>query len=243
VSASVGKATDEFGRPSLRQRIGAAIFDRAVRSREERLFAKRRRRLLEAARGRVLDVGAGTGANLPHYPRDRVGQLVLLDVHRGMLARARHRAVELGWQVELHEASAQRLPFPDASFDTVVFTHALCTIPDPASALREAHRVLKPGGTLLALEHVRAQDPGLAAWQDRLTPVWKLLASGCHPNRDTRWSIEAAGFVVDWVEEGPDREMRPALIRPQLLALARRPLNAGDLIRSEDHPERSDLKA
>lgn len=212
------------GQPSLWERIAAAMFDRMTCSMERRLLAAWRRRLLASARGRVLDVGAGTGANLPHYSRDRVERLVLLDVGRGMLARAGRRAVEEGWQVELREASAEQLPFPDATFDTVVFTYSLCTIPDPAAALREAHRVLSPGGTLLALEHVRAQDPGLAIWQDRLAPVWRVVAPGCHPNRDTRRSIEAAGFCLEEVEERLEPEMSPALIRPQLLAVARRPL-------------------
>lgn len=223
MGTSVEQGAGQLGRPSLGERIGAAFFDRMTRSREQRWFGIRRRRLLESARGSVLDVGAGTGANLPHYPWGRVDRLVLLDVGRGMLARAGRKAVAAERQVELRQASAEHLPFPDASFDTVVFTHSLCTVPDPARALREAHRVLRPGGTLLALEHVRAPDPDLAGWQDRLTPLWKMVVGGCHLNRDTRHAIEAAGFSLEKVEEGPEPEMHPALLRPQLLAVARRP--------------------
>lgn len=114
-----------------------------------------RRRLLAAVRGRVLDVGAGTGANLPRYPRD-AAEVVLLDPSPGMLERARRRATEIGALTQNREGRAEALPFADESFDTVVFTLSLCTIPDPDAALRQARRVLRPDGRLLVLEHVRA---------------------------------------------------------------------------------------
>ena len=212
---------EQVGRPSLRERVGAAVFDRIFSSLEQRFAGERRRRLLEAARGRVLDVGAGTGANLPHYPLNRVSELVLLDVGRGMLARAGRRAETLGRPVELREASAERLPFADASFDTVVFTWSLCTIPDPARALSEARRVLRPDGSLLVMEHVRAREPGLARWQDRVTPVWRVVGAGCHPNRDTRRNIEAAGFVFESADEGRETRMPIPLLQPHLQAVAR----------------------
>lgn len=210
------------GRPRLRERVVAAVFDRVTAGMEREFVGERRRRLLQAARGRVLDVGAGTGANLPHYPTDRVSELVLLDVGRGMLARARRRAEALDLPVELREASGEALPFEDESFDTVVFTLSLCTIPDPVRALREARRVLRPDGTLLVLEHVRAQEPGLARWQERLTPVWKVVNGGCHLDRDTKRNIEAAGFVLEAAEEGQERRIPIPLVRPQLQAVARR---------------------
>ncbi|HSR26229.1 MAG TPA: methyltransferase domain-containing protein [Candidatus Eisenbacteria bacterium] len=217
-----GTIREQIGQPRLGERVGAALYDLLNARLDQRLFGDRRRRLLAVARGRVLDVGAGTGANLPHYRKDQVTGLVLLDVGRGMLARAGARADGLGVPVELRLASAERLPFADASFDTVVFTLSLCSIPDPIRALREAGRALKPGGKLLVLEHVRAQDPGLARWQDRLTPLQKALGSGCHPNRDTRRSIEAAGFVLESVEEWLETRVPVPWTRPWLQAVASR---------------------
>jgi ubiquinone/menaquinone biosynthesis C-methylase UbiE len=207
-------------RPGPVGRALAAGYDLLTAGLERQLLGAHRGRLLAAARGRVLDVGAGTGANLPHYPRERVSELVLLDPSPGMLERARRKAQALGLDVRLLQQPAAALPFEDGRFDTVVFTCALCTIPDPAGAVREARRVLRPDGRLLVLEHVRAQDPGLAAWQDRLTPVWKILNGGCHPNRATRATIEAAGFAFESVAEFVERRMPVPILRPHLLGAA-----------------------
>jgi ubiquinone/menaquinone biosynthesis C-methylase UbiE len=201
MSRMITSSTHRAGRPGAVSRMIAAVYDLATAGMEQQVFGAHRRRLLEAARGRILDVGAGTGANLPHYPWSHVSELVLLDPSPGMLARARRKATALGVAVQLRRGRAEQLPFEDESFDTIVFTLALCTIPDPGGALREARRVLRPNGRLLVLEHVRARDPGLASWQDRLTPLWKTIAGGCHPNRDTRATIEAAGFEFESVEE------------------------------------------
>lgn len=212
--------------PSTLQRVSAAIYDRINGGMEKKVFGERRHRLLEAAQGSVLDVGAGTGANLPYYRMEEISRLVLLDVGPGMLYRARRKAAEVGIEVEFQEASAEQLPFDDDSFDTVVFTLSLCTIPDPVRALHEARRVLKPGGTLLVLEHVKANDPSLAKWQDRVNPVWKVISSGCHLNRDTRRNVEVAGFVFESVEVGLEARIPFPLVRPQLLAAARKPADA-----------------
>lgn len=212
----------DVGQPGLAERVSAAIYDHVNGRMETRVFGQRRRKLLEAARGRVLDVGAGTGVNLPHYRWDQVSQLVLLDVGRGRLARAGRKAADLGIEVELRLASAEQLPFEDESFDVVVFTHSLCTIPDPVQALREAYRVLKPGAALHVLEHVRAAEPGLARWQRRVSPIWKVVSSGCHLDRDTRSTIEAAGFAFDSVDEWLEAQITLPLVRPHLLAVAHR---------------------
>ena len=111
------------------------------------------------------------------------------------------------------EAPAERLPFEDSSFDTAVFTLVLCTVPDPEAALAEAARVLKPGGKLLFVEHVRAEDAGLARWQDRLEKPWRFLADGCHCNRDTVATIEASPLAVEQVERGA-LPKAPPLVRP-----------------------------
>ncbi|MBI4312335.1 MAG: class I SAM-dependent methyltransferase [Chloroflexi bacterium] len=157
-----------------------------------------RQRLLAHAHGRMLELGAGTGANFPYYPGG-VAQVVATEPDRHMRARAVKKALAAARPLLVQDADAQRLPFPDAAFDTVVGTLVFCTIPDPARALQEAQRVLKPGGQLLLLEHVRGPDPVRGAIQDALTPLWKRLAGGCHPNRDTLAAVKKAGFSVDTV--------------------------------------------
>ena len=218
--------TDYTGRPGLVSRVVAGVYDLVTAGMERQFFSGHRRRLLEAAGGRVLDVGAGTGANLPHYPWNQVSELVLLDPSPGMLERARRKATALGVAVQLRRGRAEQLPFEDESFDTIVFTLSLCTNPDPAGALREARRVLRPDGRLLVLEHVRARDPGLATWQDRLTPLWKTIQGGCHPNRDTRATIEAAGFEFASVEEFLEKRLPVPIVQPELIGTARRTARA-----------------
>ncbi len=209
-------------RPGPFQRFRAALFDRMTRSIEQQIVGLWRQRLLASARGRVLDIGAGTGANLPRYSRDGNLDLVLLEPDPGMLARAASKARSLDLKPELRLGMAETLPFADGSFDTVVFTHALCTIPDPARALREAGRVLRQDGQLLLLEHVRARDPRLARRQDWLAPVQHLLACGCHPNRDTRATVEASGFAFDLIEEWVETRLPNPVVRPHLLGRAHR---------------------
>jgi ubiquinone/menaquinone biosynthesis C-methylase UbiE len=214
-------SADQVRRPGPLGRLIAAAYDLIFSGVEREVFGPRRKRLLAGARGRVLDIGAGTGANLPHYPLGRISGLVLLDPSAGMLARARRRADELGIGPATVVQPAERLPFDDQSFDTIVFTLSLCTIPDAEAALREARRVLRAGGRLLILEHVRSPEGGLARWQDRVTPLWKLLMGGCHANRDTRAMVEAAGFRFESVEEFSEPRIPIPFIRPQLDGLAR----------------------
>lgn len=145
----------------------------------------------------MLDIGAGTGANLPHLRA--ADRLVATEPDPAMRARLMTKLDRALVPVEVVDAGAESLPFPDASFDAVLCTLVLCTVPDPDRALREARRVLKPAGRLVILEHVRASGP-LARWQDLATPAWRLLAAGCHPNRDTRAAIERAGFVIEDAE-------------------------------------------
>ncbi len=130
-----------------------------------------------------------------------------------MAAKLRPKLDAAGSSAELIEAPAERLPFEDSSFDTAVFTLVLCTVPDPAAALAEAARVLKPGGRLLFVEHVRAEDAGLAHWQDRLERPWRFLADGCHCNRDTVAAIEASPLELDKVEGG-QLPKAPPIVRP-----------------------------
>jgi ubiquinone/menaquinone biosynthesis C-methylase UbiE len=197
-------------------RVFAALYDRAMAATEDAGLRDARRELLEGAHGRVLEVGAGTGANVGLYPA-AVTELVLAEPEEPMARRLRPRAGGAAVVV----APAEALPFEDASFDTVVTTLVLCTVRDPAAAMAEIRRVLRPGGRLLLFEHVRSEDPGLARWQDRLTPIQRRIAHGCHPNRDTAALLEQAGFTVD-VE--PTRIPKaPKYVRPAIRGTATAP--------------------
>jgi ubiquinone/menaquinone biosynthesis C-methylase UbiE len=155
---------------------------------------RQRRKVVPLARGRVLEIGIGTGLNLEHYDPSRVQKVVGLDPGLQMHRLARKRLARTTLAVELVGLSAEKIPYPDASFDTVVVTYSLCTIPEPVAALREMRRVLRPGGSLVFCEHGRAPDEGVRRWQDRLTPYWKKIAGGCHLNRDIPALLAQAGF-------------------------------------------------
>jgi len=154
-----------------------------------------RQRVTGAAEGRVLEVGIGSGLNLPLYG-PAVRTLIGLDPSPELLERARTRAAATPVPVELLEASAEAVPLENASIDTVVTTWTLCTIPDAPRALAEMRRVLKPSGTLVFVEHGRAPEPAVARWQDRLDPLWWRVAGGCHLNRKIDDLIAAGGFRI-----------------------------------------------
>lgn len=161
-----------------------------------------RARLVGRAQGRVLEIGIGTGRNLPFYDKMRLDSLCGLDPAAQMHARARRRAREAGIEVELVALPAERIAAADASFDTVLTTFTLCTIADAVAALREMRRVLRPDGRLLFCEHGLAPEPRVQHWQQRLTPAWKPLAGGCHLDRDIPALLAAGGFAVDDIEAG-----------------------------------------
>jgi ubiquinone/menaquinone biosynthesis C-methylase UbiE len=193
-------------------RLFTAVYDRGMKGTEEAGLREMRRQTLVAASGRTIDLGAGTGANLDLYPA-AMSELVLAEPDPHMLKRLRVKVAEAPVSAEVIAASAERLPFEDSSFDTAVFTLVLCTVPDPAAALAEAARVLRPGGRLLFVEHVRAEDQGLARWQDRLERPWRFFADGCHCNRDTVATIESSPLTLERVER--DRLPKaPPLVRP-----------------------------
>jgi ubiquinone/menaquinone biosynthesis C-methylase UbiE len=189
-----------------------ALYDSLMKSAEEEGLRDMRREALSRASGRTIDLGAGTGANLGLYP-DSVTELVLAEPDPHMLRKLRPKAEEAGVDAEIVEAGAESLPFEDSSFDTAIFTLVLCTVPDPAAALAEAARILKPGGRLLFVEHVRSEDAGLARWQDRLERPWHFFGDGCHCNRDTVATIEAAPFTVEGVEKA-ELPKAPPIVRP-----------------------------
>jgi len=155
-----------------------------------------RERVIGGARGRVLEIGIGSGLNLPLYG-PAVDTVIGLEPLPELLRMARDRAATARVPVELLEASAEAVPLDTASIDTVVMTWTLCTIPDPHSALAELRRVLKPGGALLFVEHGRAPELAVARWQDRLDPLWRRIAGGCHLNREIDTLIAGSGFRID----------------------------------------------
>lgn len=155
-----------------------------------------RQRVIGAAEGRVLEIGIGSGLNLPLYG-PHVGTVIGLDPSPALLRMADTRAAVAPVPVELLEASAEAVPLDSGSIDTVVTTWTLCTIPDAARALAEMRRVLKPGGALLFVEQGRAPEASVARWQDRLDPMWRRLAGGCHLNRKIDDLIAGAGFRID----------------------------------------------
>ena len=201
--------------------VFAALYDRMVAANERAGFDDRRAELLAGARGATLELGAGTGLNLRHYPA-AVTDLVLAEPDRYMARRLRDRVAAAGRAAEVVEAPAERLPFEDARFDTAVVTLVLCTVDDPARALSEIARVLRPGGRLLFLEHVRAPaGPRLARWQDRLERPWGWVAGGCHPNRDTVAALRASPLRVESAENG-EMPKAPPLVRPLVAGVAMR---------------------
>lgn len=155
---------------------------------------KQRMKVIPRARGRVLEIGIGTGLNLPFYDRTRISSIVGVDPGLLMHKLALKRSMQAGLKVELVGVSAERLPVEDASFDTVVSTYTLCTIPDPVAALKELRRALVPGGKLLFSEHGRAPDENVLKWQTRLQPFWMKVAGGCRMDRDIPALLEQAGF-------------------------------------------------
>jgi ubiquinone/menaquinone biosynthesis C-methylase UbiE len=200
-------------------RMFAAGYDRFLAGSEDAGLRARRRDLLASAEGRTLELGAGTGLNLEHYP-SAVTDLVLTEPDPHMTSRLRRRRDAGGRSAEVVQVAAERLPFDDASFDTAVLTLVLCTVPNPAAALAEVSRVLRPGGRLLFLEHVRSTEPRVARWQDRLERPWRFIGDGCHCNRDTLATIEASPLTVEHLE----RDLlpkSPPIVRPLIVGSAR----------------------
>lgn len=191
----------------------SALYDRAFEASEEAGLREMRADLLRQARGRVLELGAGTGLNLELYPREGIDDLILTEPDPHMAKQLRKRMEEVCPGAEMIEAGAENLPFEEESFDTVVVTLVLCTVPNQRAALTETKRVLKPDGQFLFLEHVRSPDPGLARWQDRLEKPWRFLGDGCHCNRDTEENLTAAGFELSEVEH-PELPKAPPIVKP-----------------------------
>jgi ubiquinone/menaquinone biosynthesis C-methylase UbiE len=196
----------------LMDALFARLYDPLMASMERRGLTRERARLLADARGDVVELGAGTGLNLPHYPAD--ARLVLTEPTPEMAVRLRARVVRERPTARVVEAGAESLPLPDASADVVVSTLVLCTVADPERALAEVRRVLRPGGRLLLFEHV-ATGGGWGRVQRAFEPVQRFCARGCHLTRDTRAALQRAGFDTREVQDtrmpGAPPPLRPAI--------------------------------
>ena len=180
------------------ERVVPWLIDKTMR---QRLFLPYRQNAVAHAAGRVLEIGIGSGLNLALYP-PAVIEVVGIEPSEKLLQITRRNAGAVPFLVELVEGSAEKLPFEDASFDTVVSTWTMCSIPDVSAALREMHRILKPGGKLLFVEHGLSPDKHVRWWQDHLNTPWRCLAGGCNLNRSIPTLVEAAGFHLDHLETG-----------------------------------------
>jgi ubiquinone/menaquinone biosynthesis C-methylase UbiE len=209
-----GKLSDRLWGP-----LFARGYDWLVKSGEDAGLRDERRDLLARARGRTLEIGAGTGINVELYP-DAVTELVLTEPDPHMRMQLEKKLTALGRRAEVIDAGGEHLPLPDASVDTVAATLVFCTIPEPEAALAEIARVLKPDGRFLFLEHVRASDPKSARWQDRVERPWGWFGRGCHPNRDTLAAITGSALEVSEVEHG-EFPKAPPIVRPLIIGEAR----------------------
>lgn len=187
------------------RRVLPTLIEKACRS---SVILEERRRWIPRAEGDVLELGVGSGLNLAFYDPSKVRRVVAIDPSAPLLHKARERALAARVPVTIVAAPAERLPFDDGSFDTVVTTYTLCSVGSPGEALREARRVLRPGGRVVFVEHGAAPDPGPHRWQERITPVWRHVSGNCHLDRDVRRELADAGFAVReldarYGDEGP----------------------------------------
>jgi len=162
---------------------------------------RQREKVVPQARGTVLEIGIGTGLNLPFYNASQVDRVIGLDPSEKSWELAGERASCVDFDVEFVGLPGEQIPLEDDSVDTVMVTYSLCTIPDPVTALQGMARVLRPGGQLIFCEHGRAPDAGVVKWQDRINPLWMKIAGGCHLNRDIPSILSDGGFSVDKLEE------------------------------------------
>ena len=203
----------------------ACVYDRLLSGVEAAGLQAHRTRLLAGVTGRVLEIGAGTGANLALYPNE-VESLTVTEPEPPMARKLARRIRGEQRTVDLVEAPAEHLPFANAQFDAVVSTLVLCTVKDQALALGEIRRVLKPGGRLFFIEHVRSEEPRLARWQDRLNGLNKIVAHGCNCNRRTLEAIGAEGFTLTSVERTVLRKA-PPFVRPLVVGVAESAASSG----------------
>ena len=199
----------------------ARLYDRVMQPSEELCLGLWRRQLLQQASGRTLEIGTGTGVNLPYYPLDV--ELTLSEPDRQMRKELEKKLNNFGRKdIRLTDWSATNAPLPDAAFDTIVATLVYCSVDNLNQALQESYRLLRPGGRLLFIEHVVANRPNIIRWQQRLEPLWRCCSGNCHLTRDTAVAIQKAGFLL---EDCQDEEMlgAPAVARRTIRGCAYKP--------------------
>jgi ubiquinone/menaquinone biosynthesis C-methylase UbiE len=201
----------------LWDRLWAAGYD-FLGTRFGKIEEPHRRRLVENLEGEILEVGSGTGFNFPYYRK--ASRVVGIEPSDEMRRRSLERAARAAVPIEVVAGNGEKLDFPDASFDAVVLTLVLCTIPHPDRALAEAKRVLRPGGAIHFYEHVRSREESTTRWQDRIDKPWSMFNRGCHANRNTLATIEAAGLRLDELEEF-ELAGAPGICKPHILGRAR----------------------
>ena len=181
------------------------LTDLAMRNREATRY---RSQVVPQARGKVLEIGVGSGLNFPFYGPE-VESLTALDPSEELLRMASRRAKCVSFRMEFRNATSESIPAEDGAFDTVISTWTLCTIPEPVEALKEMKRVLKRGGRVLFVEHGLAPEPGVRAWQERLNPAWRKVTGGCNLNRRIDELVRAAGFTITKLDSEYARGLRP----------------------------------
>jgi ubiquinone/menaquinone biosynthesis C-methylase UbiE len=201
------------------ERVGAAIYDHIMRLPERSCLRQWRREILAEAQGQVLEIGSGTGVNLPLYP-PHVSGLVAVEPSPHMARRIDVSSYTGGGAVKVEQCFVEDLGLESQSIDTAVCMLVLCTVPDPVSLLREVRRVLRPEGKLLFLEHVASEREGTLRLQHRIDPLWCRLAGGCRLIRDTAGAIEEAGFEIERIERD-EMCWAPSFVRPTIRGVAR----------------------
>lgn len=197
----------------------ASVYDLALGRMERICLGDWRAELLTQVHGHALEIGSGTGANLPHYP-ESLTSLTLCEPDPHMRRKLRQKLAKRSFPVSCIDTPAEQLDFPDATFDCVVSTLVLCSVANQAEVLREIRRVLRPEGRLLFIEHVRAATPQLFKWQQRLQPLWVPLCGNCHLTRETEQAICAAGFEMAGIRYLRSRGA-PAVVSPTIVGAAR----------------------
>lgn len=179
------------------------FFDQHIRPRitdwgcGQAILMEQRQQLVPLAKGRVLEIGIGSGLNLQHYDPKKILEVVGIDPSEGLLAFTEQKARQAAFPVELHQCSAEDTALESQSFDTALVTFSLCSIPDIEAALAEIRRLLKPDAALLFIEHGRSSDERIVRWQDRINPIWRRITGGCNLNRDFFTLIRSAGFRLE----------------------------------------------